>query len=271
MSIVGQMEAELCQAVIRFQKDYLGRGAEETRAYLLADLVVIRCRHVLHPHERRLLNEGGVKRGSEVVKQMRRAVMAQQRHHLEAAVQAVLDSSLWEHTSAGWQNLSPAGTILAVSSVTDGAGQDVAFAIPADHNLWEHSPAIPGGWMRLSTGSFQSVSAAINPSGYEVAFGVLADNSLWEYSSYFPASTGYWEELSSSGSILSVSAVSDAGNNEVVFAVTSNHELWEHSSWLARAARRPTGCWRTARCGSTTWPSPRLPATGRCCWDRAPP
>ncbi len=78
------------------------------------------------------------------------------------AVFAVLtNNSLWEFGAAGWQHLlSPAGTILSVASVTDGAGQAVAFAITSDHNLWEHSGNFPGnGWQILSAGSFQSVSA----------------------------------------------------------------------------------------------------------------
>jgi hypothetical protein len=136
------------------------------------------------------------------------------------------DSSLWEHTSGGWQELSGAGTILAVSSVTDAGGQDVAFAITADHNLWEYSAAIPGGWRILSGGSFASVSAATNRAGDAVAFGVLADNSLWEYSSLFPAATGHWQQLSIAGSILAASAVSDL--DEFVYAITSDRNLWQH-------------------------------------------
>ena len=153
------------------------------------------------------------------------------------------DNSLWEHTMTnpavptdGWALLSPAGTILSISSVTDGAGQADVFAVTADHHLWEHSA---GGWAELSTGSFQQISAATNLSGNAVVFGVMTDNSLNEQN---PANgTGLnvgWTPLSPAGTILSVSAVTNSldvefgAGGDVVFAVTANQNLWEHSPVL---------------------------------------
>ena len=144
-----------------------------------------------------------------------------------APVFAVLaDHSLWEDATTDSQELSPAGTILSISAVTDHAGQDDVFAITADNHLWEHTPT---GWSMLSIGSFQQISAAANKSGNAIVFGVLADNSLWEYSSLFPAATGYWAMLSPGGTILSVSAVTDSAGNDVAFAVTADTNLWEHT------------------------------------------
>jgi hypothetical protein len=141
----------------------------------------------------------------------------------------LVDDSLWEKTSAGWVMLSPAGTILSASAVTDAAGHDVAFAITADHNLWQHSAALPGdGWALVSAGDFQSVSAATNSAGSAVAFGVVADESLWEFSSLFP-NADHWRMLSPAGSVLSVSAVTDAAGREVAFAVTTDAHLWQHT------------------------------------------
>src|SRR5436305_15297567 len=64
------------------------------------------------------------------------------------------DQSLWRQTSAGRQLLSPAGTILAASAVTDGAGNAEAFAIASDHTLWQYAGA---GWRELSAGAFRQV------------------------------------------------------------------------------------------------------------------
>ena len=128
------------------------------------------------------------------------------------------DHSLWEYSSlnvGGWVMLSPTGTILSVSAVTDSAGRDDAFAVTASgDNLWEHSPN--AGWVQLSIGSFQQVSAGLNGAGQAVVYGVLGAgaggyaNSLWEYD---PTSAG-WQMLSGPGTILSVSA----GGADEVFA-----------------------------------------------------
>ena len=155
-----------------------------------------------------------------------------------AVVFAVLtDHSLWEYSSlnvGGWVMLSPAGTILSVSAVTDSAGHDDAFAVTASgDNLWEHSPN--AGWVQLSIGSFQQVSAGLNGAGQAVVYGVLGAgaggyaNSLWEYD---PASAG-WQMLSGPGTILSVSA----GGADEVFAITSDHHLWDYQmgGWSLRS------------------------------------
>jgi V8-like Glu-specific endopeptidase len=133
------------------------------------------------------------------------------------------DGSLRERTTAGWQELSPAGTILSISAITDAQGNDDVFAVTADSHLWEHTPA---GWAMLSSGSFQQLSAATNKSGNAVVFAVLTDDSLWEYSSQ---SAGGWARLSPAGTVLSISAITDASGNDDVYAVTADHHLWEHT------------------------------------------
>jgi hypothetical protein len=139
------------------------------------------------------------------------------------------DHSLAEYSQAGLVELSPAGTILAISAASDGPGKQAVFVITSDGHLWEHSPDIPGGWALISSGSFQSISAATNSAGSPVAFGVLADNSLWEYSSLF-TNSGHWQLLSPGGTVLSTSAGTDAGGQDTVFAITADRNLWRHTS-----------------------------------------
>ena len=45
----GQIEAEVSEALIRFEKEYMGRGPDETKTYLLDDMVVVRLQRVLTP------------------------------------------------------------------------------------------------------------------------------------------------------------------------------------------------------------------------------
>ncbi|HVS36831.1 MAG TPA: RHS repeat-associated core domain-containing protein [Gemmataceae bacterium] len=134
-------------------------------------------------------------------------------------------NSLWEDSSlnpGGWAMLSPGGTILSISAVTDSSGGDDVFAVTADTHLWEHTPS---GWTMLSVGSFQQISAGLNAAGQAVVYGVLTDNSLWEYN---PAFAGSWQNLSPSGTILGVTA----GGPDEVFAITAfgPNNLWQHTN-----------------------------------------
>ena len=47
----GELEAILANALLRFEKDQLGRGPVETRAFLIENLIVIMARGVLTPEE----------------------------------------------------------------------------------------------------------------------------------------------------------------------------------------------------------------------------
>jgi FG-GAP-like repeat len=159
------------------------------------------------------------------------------------------DGSLTEFDpSAGLQPLSPAGTILSISAITDGAGNADVYAVTSDHHLWEHTAT---GWAILSAGSFLQLSAATNAAGNAVIFAVLTDHSLYENNPTFP--NDHWRLLSPAGTILSISAVTDTAGNDDVYAVTSDTHLWEHT---------PTG-WTPLSSGAFQQVSAGLNAAGQ--------
>ncbi len=80
----GELEAVLANALLRFEKDQLGRGPVETRAHLIENLVVIMARGVLTPEETALAM---VPRGPELVRQIRRELLESSRQRLESIVQ----------------------------------------------------------------------------------------------------------------------------------------------------------------------------------------
>jgi uncharacterized protein YbcI len=82
----GQLEAEISDALVRFELDYMGRGPEEARTYLIDDLVVVRLRGVLTPAERQLGGPDGNPQGRELVKQVRRELIEKARPLLEAII-----------------------------------------------------------------------------------------------------------------------------------------------------------------------------------------
>ena len=85
----GQIEAELTKAIVRFEKEYLGRGPKDARTYILGDMIFIRLQGVLTPAEQKLAeNESG----RTLVKETRRQLFESSRPLLEAIVQEITAS-----------------------------------------------------------------------------------------------------------------------------------------------------------------------------------
>ena len=86
----GQLEAEICDAVIRFEKEYMGRGPLETKAYILGDMVLVRLKNVLTQAELRLAEASDRKDGRELIKRMRIALLEEGRSLLESNVEEII-------------------------------------------------------------------------------------------------------------------------------------------------------------------------------------
>jgi uncharacterized protein YbcI len=68
MKTKGEMEAEITQAVVQFEIDYMGRGPKEARTHVIEDMVLVRLAGVLTPAEQQLTKSAD---GGELVKKMR--------------------------------------------------------------------------------------------------------------------------------------------------------------------------------------------------------
>ena len=68
MKTKGETEAQISQAIVQFEIDYMGRGPKEARSYVIEDMVVVRLKGVLTPAEQQLAKSS---EGSELVKKMR--------------------------------------------------------------------------------------------------------------------------------------------------------------------------------------------------------
>ena len=86
----GQLEAEICEAVIKFEKEYMGRGPLETKAYLFDDMVLVRLRNVLTQAELRLADNADRKDGRELIKRIRITLLEQGRPLLEESIERIL-------------------------------------------------------------------------------------------------------------------------------------------------------------------------------------
>jgi uncharacterized protein YbcI len=90
MKTRGDVEAEISQAVIRFKKEYMGRGPLSVRTYLFDDMVLVRLQGVLTPAEQKLAEVEERSRGRDLIKQMRLELIEHGRPLLEAVVRDIL-------------------------------------------------------------------------------------------------------------------------------------------------------------------------------------
>ena len=84
----GEYEAEFTRAIIKFEKEYLGRGPLEARTFFIDDMILVRLRGVLTPAELKLAEN---RDGRVLVKETRRQLFETSRPLLEAMVSDILD------------------------------------------------------------------------------------------------------------------------------------------------------------------------------------
>ena len=86
----GQIEAEISEAIIKFEKEYMGRGPDETQTYIIGDMVLVRLRGVLTPAEKQLAKSDENLKGRALIKQVRIELLEKARVLLENIIQDVL-------------------------------------------------------------------------------------------------------------------------------------------------------------------------------------
>jgi len=89
MKSKGALEAEISQAIVRFEKDYMGRGPVETRTFIIEDMVLVRLKKVLTPAEMKLAADDAPQRRT-LVKQLRHELLEHGRTLLEASIYEIL-------------------------------------------------------------------------------------------------------------------------------------------------------------------------------------
>jgi len=84
----GQIEAEISNALIQFEKEYMGRGPQETNAFIVDDMVLVRLKGVLTPAEQQLVKNP---QGTELIKRVRSNLLEQGRELLTKAIETITD------------------------------------------------------------------------------------------------------------------------------------------------------------------------------------
>lgn len=83
---IGQVEAEISASLIQFEKDFMGRGPKETKAYIIEDMVLVRLKGVLTPAEQQLAKNA---EGTELIKRLRSNLLEQARELLSGTIEKV--------------------------------------------------------------------------------------------------------------------------------------------------------------------------------------
>src|SRR5437588_13007037 len=89
MKTQGGVEAAACEAIGRFEHDYMGQGPKDIHAHLIGDLLVVRLKGVLTVAEQQLVKTLPVEKGRDLLKQVRTHLIETARPLMEAMVQEV--------------------------------------------------------------------------------------------------------------------------------------------------------------------------------------
>lgn len=89
-----ETEREISQAIIRFEKEFMGRGPLEARTYLIDDMVLVRLKNVLTPAELKLAQADENRRGRYLIKQVRQELIEQGRPLLDAVIRDILETEV---------------------------------------------------------------------------------------------------------------------------------------------------------------------------------
>jgi uncharacterized protein YbcI len=79
----GQVEAQIGEALIKFEKEYMGRGPAESKTYIMKDMVFIRLKGVLTQAEEQLAKSA---EGAELIKRTRVQLLEGERVLLEKII-----------------------------------------------------------------------------------------------------------------------------------------------------------------------------------------
>jgi uncharacterized protein YbcI len=86
----GQFEAEISEAVTRFEKEFMGRGPLETRTYIIDDMVIVRLKGVLTKAEYGLVKSERNTKARDLIKQVRIELLENGRSLLEDIIKDIL-------------------------------------------------------------------------------------------------------------------------------------------------------------------------------------
>lgn len=87
----GMIEAEVANAVVRFQREQQGRGPTEVRAHLLGDLMLVRSNGIFTPTEARL---AVTEEGRRLIRSARQELRAISHEEIEEILSGIIGARI---------------------------------------------------------------------------------------------------------------------------------------------------------------------------------
>lgn len=84
----GQIEAQISEAITKFEREYMGRGPTEIRTFIIKDMIFIRLKGVLTLAEKQLAK---TPEGADLVKKTRMQLLESARGMLEGIISEIAD------------------------------------------------------------------------------------------------------------------------------------------------------------------------------------
>ncbi len=79
----GEAEAQITEAIVKFEREYMGRGPEEAKTFVMEESIFVRLRGVLTPGEKQLAKADDSATGRKLIKQVRQELIEKARFLLE--------------------------------------------------------------------------------------------------------------------------------------------------------------------------------------------
>jgi uncharacterized protein YbcI len=85
----GQLEQQVTVFINGFEREHMGRGASEIRAFLMEDMLLVRLRGILTPAEQQLAKSESSERGRDLIKQVRLELLNRAQDMLVAGIRDI--------------------------------------------------------------------------------------------------------------------------------------------------------------------------------------
>ena len=85
----GEIEAAICEAINRFEQEYMGRGPKDIHAHLFGDCLVVRLHGALTAAEQQLVKSLPASKGRDLVKEVRTHLIETARPVMEAMIEEI--------------------------------------------------------------------------------------------------------------------------------------------------------------------------------------
>jgi uncharacterized protein YbcI len=83
----GELEARITEAMVAFEREFMGRGPTEARTYIVEDLVIVRMKGIITRAEHHLASGDPTGRGRDLVKQSRTELIEKAKPMLLALIE----------------------------------------------------------------------------------------------------------------------------------------------------------------------------------------